>query len=181
MTDYGKALEPEDPIATQRGGYIGLTSRPASPASSKSDLRTWHPAGPGVVVLPSGCLVRGRSLRSGRADNTPPDFAVVLRGSAPPDVDWPVRWVRWRDFANPSDPSDLRRALTDLLGRAAGSRVEIACAGGIGRTGTALACLAILDGLPAGEAIAWVRSSYAARAVETPWQRRFVARFPAAR
>ncbi|HEY3715925.1 MAG TPA: hypothetical protein VGL39_15470 [Jatrophihabitantaceae bacterium] len=57
--------------------------------------------------------------------------------------------------------------------------VEIACGGGRGRTGTALACLAVLDGVPAGEAVAFVRASHDSRAVETPWQRRFVRRFQA--
>jgi hypothetical protein len=40
-----------------------------------------------------------------------------------------------------------------------------------------LACLAILDGLPGWEAIAYIRRHYHPRAVETPWQRRFVAGF----
>jgi protein-tyrosine phosphatase len=56
-------------------------------------------------------------------------------------------------------------------------RVEIACAGGHGRTGTALACLAILDGVPATEAVAFVRDQYDPHAVETPAQRRYVAKF----
>lgn len=56
-------------------------------------------------------------------------------------------------------------------------RVEIACAGGRGRTGTALACLAIIDGVPAEDAVAFVRERYHRRAVETPWQRRYVRRF----
>ncbi|MGH3781040.1 MAG: protein-tyrosine phosphatase family protein [Pseudonocardiaceae bacterium] len=57
------------------------------------------------------------------------------------------------------------------------ARVEIACTGGLGRTGTALACLAILDGVVAAEAVGYVRAHYNSRAVETPWQRRFVSRF----
>lgn len=61
--------------------------------------------------------------------------------------------------------------------RAETERVEIACGGGVGRTGTALACLAVLDGVPKGEAVTYVREHYAPRAVETPWQRRFVAGF----
>jgi protein-tyrosine phosphatase len=55
--------------------------------------------------------------------------------------------------------------------------VEVACGGGRGRTGTALACLAVLDGVPAHEAVGYVRAHYDARAVETPWQRRYVRRF----
>ena len=69
------------------------------------------------------------------------------------------------------------RSLTEAWERAAGERVEIACGGGKGRTGTALACLAVLDGVPAGEAVAYVRAHYDRRAVETPWQRRYVRRF----
>jgi protein-tyrosine phosphatase len=56
--------------------------------------------------------------------------------------------------------------------RAGSERVEIACTGGRGRTGTAL-----LDGVPNAEAVAYVREHYEAHAVETPGQRRFVARF----
>ena len=52
--------------------------------------------------------------------------------------------------------------------------MEVACRGGVGRTGTALAALAVLDGLPADEAVRWVRERYHPRAVETPWQRRWL-------
>jgi protein-tyrosine phosphatase len=58
-----------------------------------------------------------------------------------------------------------------------GERAEIACPGGRGRTETALACLAVLDGLPGREAVAYVRRHYDPRSVETPWQRRFVTGF----
>jgi len=58
-----------------------------------------------------------------------------------------------------------------------GLRVEIACGGGKGRTGTALACIAQLGGVTAEAATAWVRNCYDAPAVETPWQRRYVRRF----
>jgi len=42
---------------------------------------------------------------------------------------------------------------------------------------TALACIAALDGVPTEQAVAFVREHYDAHAVETPWQRRYVARF----
>jgi protein-tyrosine phosphatase len=79
----------------------------------------------------------------------------------------------------PADPAYAIEVLTEAWRRAQGERVEVACGGGRGRTGTALACLAVLDGLPAPEAIAHVRAHYDKRAVETPGQRRFVSRFPA--
>jgi hypothetical protein len=37
--------------------------------------------------------------------------------------------------------------------------------------------IAVLDGVPARDAVGYVRERYDSRAVETPWQRRFVARF----
>ena len=50
--------------------------------------------------------------------------------------------------------------------------------GGVGRTGTVIACLAVLTGLSPADAVAWARANYHRRAVETPWQRRWVTRFP---
>ena len=37
--------------------------------------------------------------------------------------------------------------------------------------------LAVIDGVPPSEAVEYIRKHYDRRAVETPWQRRFVARF----
>ena len=44
-------------------------------------------------------------------------------------------------------------------------------------TATAMAMLAVLDGIPPAEAVDYVRARYSPHAVETPWQRRFVQRF----
>ncbi|MGY1593825.1 protein-tyrosine phosphatase family protein [Geodermatophilus sp. SYSU D00708] len=124
----------------------------------------------GLVVLPGGARVRGRRLA---APATPADAAVVL--GAGPLPAWPARRVRWPDFWVPLDRADVLDALREALERArAGERVEVACRGGVGRTGTALAALAVLDGLPADAAVAWVRRCHHPRAVETPWQRRWL-------
>jgi Protein-tyrosine phosphatase len=122
---------------------------------------------PGVVRLPGGALVRGRRLLAPAA---PAEFVLVLgRGPAP---EWPHRRVRWPDFGMPLNATDALGALREAHTRAVeGQRVEVACRGGVGRTGTALAALAVLDGIPAEEAVAWVRAAYSPRAVETPWQR----------
>lgn len=138
---------------------------------------TWDPAAPGVLRLPSGTLVRGRGLSRPTPRGPDPAFALYLLGEEPPAVAWEARWVPWRDFWLPSDPARLRADLAEALGRAGTERVEVACAGGRGRTGTALACLAVLDGVPARDAVAYVREHYEPHAVETPWQRRFVTRF----
>ncbi|MER5253990.1 protein-tyrosine phosphatase family protein [Streptomyces sp. NPDC002855] len=138
---------------------------------------TWNPTTPGVLRLPSGRLIRGRGLRDPLPEGPPPDFALYLLGKEPPTVPWESRWLRWPDFRLPADRSATAAALREALKRSGTERVEIACAGGQGRTGTALACIAVLDGVPSGEAVAYVREHYARRAVETPWQRRFVRRF----
>jgi hypothetical protein len=144
----------------------------------------------GLVTLPSGARVRGRRLGD---PASPADFALVLArgwpmvhrssrerrhrgrdfGHGVPA--WPHRHIRWPDFWIPTDRADALDALHDAHHRArAGERVEVACRGGIGRTGTALAALAILDGLTPGDALTWVRRNYHHRAVETPWQRRWL-------
>lgn len=141
----------------------------------------WNPTGPGVLRLPSGRLVRGRGLRRALPPGPAPTFAVYLLGKRPPAVDWTSRWLRWPDFWLPSDRTQAREILREAWERAAAERVEIACGGGRGRTGTALACLAVIDGVPAEQAVAFVRQHYDPHAVETPWQKRYVARFlPAA-
>jgi hypothetical protein len=40
----------------------------------------------------------------------------------------------------------------------------------VGRTGTALATLAVPDGMPPREAVGWVRRNYHPKAAEMPWQ-----------
>lgn len=137
----------------------------------------WEPDAPGVLRLPSGRMIRGRGLSRPVPDGPAPAFALYLLGHEPPAVSWEYRWLRWPDFGLPADRAGTAAALAEAWTRADRERVEVACAGGLGRTGTALACLAVLDGVPAGEAVAYVRAHYSPRAVETPWQRRFVARF----
>lgn len=140
---------------------------------------TWDPGDDGVLALPSGRLVRGRGLRHPLPEGAEPGFAVYLLGKEPPVVGWASRWVVWPDFRLPRDRGDAADAMREAWRRAAAERVEIACGGGVGRTGTALACLAVLDGVRAADAVAYVRAHYRRRAVETPWQKRYVSSFPA--
>ena len=135
----------------------------------------------GAVRLPDGCWVRGRGLRYPTPTGLVPEYGLylggkVLRGRHQPP--WPHQWIDWPDFLLPRDFDQAVRLLRDLHQRArAGHPVEVACGGGSGRTGTALACLAVSAGVPAGEAVSWTRTHYHRRAVETPWQRRWIARF----
>ncbi|WP_125611251.1 protein-tyrosine phosphatase family protein [Specibacter cremeus] len=138
---------------------------------------TWDSDAAGVLRLPSGRLVRGRALLRPVPPGPAPDFALYLLGHRPPRVAWESRWVRWHDFWLPADRGSTFEALHEAWSRAPAERVEVACMGGHGRTGTALACLAVLDGVPAEQAVGYVREHYNRRAVETPWQRQFVEGF----
>jgi protein-tyrosine phosphatase len=135
---------------------------------------TWPDGAPGVVVLPDGRRVRARGLRRPVPDGPSPELGVYLLGRRPPELPWEQRWVRWPDFGTPRDAADALDALHAAYKRAATARVEIACGGGVGRTGTALAVIARFAGIPRDDAVAWVRAHYDRHAVETPWQRRWV-------
>lgn len=139
--------------------------------------RTWEPEAYGVMALPSGRLIRGRGLRIGNPYKPDPEFAVYLVGADLHGVTWEYRRVDWPDFGLPADPAALRETLIEALGRSSAERVEVGCMGGRGRTGTALACLAVLDGTPAADAVAYVRQHYSPDAVETSEQESFVAGF----
>jgi hypothetical protein len=139
-------------------------------------VATWEDGEDGILTLPSGRRIRGRGLRR-PAPAGVPQFGLYLLGQAPPAFAWDATWVRWPDFRLPSDPAGAAAAFAVALARAGAERVEVACGGGRGRTGTALACIAVLDGVPADEAVAYVRRHYHPRAVETPWQKRYVQNF----
>ncbi|WP_343317389.1 protein-tyrosine phosphatase family protein [Arthrobacter sp. TMP15] len=139
----------------------------------------WDADDSGVMRLPSGRLLRGRGLHQPIPSGATPDFAVYLLGKRPSPSKWEARWVLWPDLRLPKDRDDARDALREAWLRSERERVEIVCDGGHGRTGTALACIAVLDGVPADKAVKFVREQYNSRAVETPWQRRYVAHFTA--
>jgi protein-tyrosine phosphatase len=78
----------------------------------------------------------------------------------------------------PAHVDALRDALLGLIARAdEGGAVEIGCLGGHGRTGTALACLAVLTGTPSADAVEWVRANYCREAIETDQQEALVRSF----
>ncbi|WP_101832414.1 protein-tyrosine phosphatase family protein [Frankia canadensis] len=135
-------------------------------------------------MLPGGGWIRARGLRHPAPPGDTPDLGLYLGGTRLRKrhdalLTWPHVWIDWPDFLLPRDPAAAASAIRDLHARAgAGERVELACGGGVGRTGTVLACLAVLDGHAPADAVAWARSAHHPRAVETPWQRRWVARFP---
>jgi hypothetical protein len=140
-----------------------------------------------LLTLPDGTAL----LAHGRLDYVPvdrsttPEFALYLdeRWRDDPAVAWPHLVVDWPDFGLPTDETKLFGAIVGVHEQArAGAVVEVACYGGIGRTGTVLACLTVAAGIAdSADAIAWVREHYHPAAVETAEQEQLVARFAASR
>lgn len=129
-----------------------------------------------MVELDDGRRVRGRGLRRPTPEGPDPQFALHLVAREPALTPWESTWVRWPDFRAPASTSEAVAAIREAFERAASERVEVACGGGIGRTGTALAVMAVLAGVSPEDAVPWVRSHYHRRAVETVLQRRWVLR-----
>ena len=149
----------------------------------------------GAIRLPDGPPVRGRGRREPLPAGPLPEHALHLgsppsphragwhlpgRADRPVDrpVDWPVEWIDWPDFRVPRDDVSAAAAIERAYLLARGGRlVEVTCGGGNGRTGTVIACMAVLAGHPADDAVAWTRRNYRRHAVETPGQRQWVRRF----
>jgi hypothetical protein len=141
----------------------------------------------GAIILPDGTPIRGRGRRQALPTGPLPDFGLYL--GRPPhqprrallgrrpggQPEWPADWIDWPDFRTPRH-DELAAATIEhaYLLAPAGQRVEVACGGGTGRTGTVIACMTVLAGLTAAEAVGWTRRHYRRRAVETRGQRRWI-------
>jgi hypothetical protein len=133
----------------------------------------WRQAA-GIVTLPNGISIRGRGLRLPPPSGQQPTLGLYLTGFPPSAQAWTSDWIRWPDFLVPFDWKEARSKLITAYTAAIQERLEVACSGGKGRTGTALACLAVLAGLKPWEAIGFIRMRYDPCAVEVPWQGWFV-------
>lgn len=85
------------------------------------------------------------------------------------------------DYGVP-DEAALRAILAQMfeaMRAAPDDAYHIGCKAGIGRTGTVMACLAIMAGAVEGDPVAWLRAAYYQGAIETPGQEAFVRGFTA--
>lgn len=143
-----------------------------------------------LVELPGGGRVLARGLGGMPAPIPAPAFGLYLLGHpldrpsvygrllvglrawTPPS---PHERIDWPDFAAPRQPALAVHQLHQTLCRIErGERVEVACGGGRGRTGTALAALAVLQGSTVDDAITWIRSVHDGKAVESRAQHSFL-------
>jgi protein-tyrosine phosphatase len=131
-----------------------------------------------IVELPSGVVIQATAFARDGHDPDP-EFGLYLDHRwKTKDLAWESEVLDWPDFGLPSDTEAAGRAIRDAYERARlGGRVEVGCLGGIGRTGTVLGCMAVLAGVPAGDARRWVRTHYHPLAIETEDQHRFVLEF----
>lgn len=129
-----------------------------------------------VVVFPDGARVRASSISERRVDD--PDRAFGLYADPHWEPTWPADVISWRDFGLPEAPEVAARQIATAFDRARrGELIEVGCLGGCGRTGTVLACMAVLSGVPPEDAVTWVRAAYRPEAVETPEQEEWVVWF----
>src|SRR6185437_7043530 len=117
---------------------------PRRTATSSPDPRVHH----------CSSLFRLRSLW--RSSRFPTARACGLYLDAQWEPTWPAEMVAWPDFGLPDEPEVAARQIAAAFRRAQdGELVEVGCLGGSGRTGTVLACMAVLAGVPPDEAVAW--------------------------
>ena len=133
-----------------------------------------------VVIMPDGQRIAAASFDDVdpyRRVHTPTYGLYFDDRWEPP---WPYEVVKWPDYGLPANLARFRRSLRALSARASSDgSVEIGCLGGHGRTGTALACLVVIAGVPPANAVSWVRKHYCNQAVETTEQEQFVSAFRA--
>ena len=123
-------------------------------------MESWSDGTSGLVELPDGRRVRGRGLRHGRPEGSErPQLGVYLTAKPHAEDGWESVWIRWPDFRLPHSRTEAIRVLRRVHDQSADRRVELACGGGIGRTGTAVAILARLSGVPAAGRCATTSSS----------------------
>lgn len=130
-----------------------------------------------IVTFPDGTRVQASPLAERREDDPERIYGLYLDAHWAPT--WPSDLVEWPDFGLPADREAAARQIADAFARAQDGLVEVGCIGGRGRTGTVLACMAVLAGVPAGDAVAWVRAAYRPEAVETADQEAWVEWFAA--
>ena len=125
------------------------------------------------VMLPDGTLIRASSIFERNEHDPERSFGLYMDERWSPT--WPSDMIAWVDFGLPtySEEQHCRSGPPSCVPKG-GECVEIGCLGGRGRTGTVLACMAVLAGVEPGDAVPWVRRTYQPGAVETADQEAWV-------
>lgn len=135
-----------------------------------------------TVLMPKNDKVdiRASKVRKQTSD-TMPDFGIYASEAWSPDC--PAIMLPWQDYGLPTCSfTNAARAIKRAWDAAVeGDTVEVGCVGSHGRTGTILACFAVLSDpeMTGPEAVAWVRKHHCTKAVEVSEQEWFVRWFRA--
>lgn len=146
---------------------VANPDRPLAPTLTVTPVRE--------LRFPDGTRVRASALAERKINAAWRDHGLYLDARWAPT--WPATLVDWPDLGLPVDDRAATAAIVDAFERARrGSHVEVGCLAGRGRTGTVLACLAVLAGVSADEAVPWVRHRLPG-AIETSAQEAWVRGF----
>lgn len=125
------------------------------------------------LKFPDGVSVYASSRHDRSEADIAPDFGLYLDNYWYPPC--PAYFIDWPDYGLPVRWEVAARCIIDTYKKASdGLWVEIGCIGGHGRTGTVLACMAVLAGMSHEEAINYVRSQYCNQAIECDDQEWYV-------
>ncbi len=130
------------------------------------------------LEFPDGTVVYPSSHTDREEDEVAPDFGLYL------DHCWEptgiAGFIAWPDYDSPRFPVAAAQSIIDAYKKAQeGLWVEVGCIGGHGRTGTVLACMAVLSGVKASNAVKWIKKNYCSHAVESSIQEWYVEFFDA--
>jgi protein-tyrosine phosphatase len=150
-------------------GRLAILARPRGGDWLEDEVRSWKKSGLNVVV---SLLMPEESL----------EFDLQNEGSS-----CEVHGIQFMSFAIPDrGVPDSWRDAGQLVGQlreqiAEGRNVAIHCRQGIGRSGLLAACLLVLGGIPAADAVARISRVRGCEVPETPEQRKWIADFASAR
>ena len=132
-------------------------------------VQTCHHRMDPVPLLDGTILYASANHAKREDDELRPDFGFYLDSIWKPDCI--AFYTYWQDFGLPTLPLETFVELLELvLEYAQDWAVEVGCIGGHGRTGTALACMAVLTGDTPITAVERIRALYCDRCVETKQQ-----------
>jgi hypothetical protein len=130
------------------------------------------------VRFPDGTVVRASALSDRNKDEGWREYGLYLDPMWRPS--WEAELIGWEDFGIPEWPEEAAEAIGRAFALArSGKHVEVGCLAGMGRTGTVLACMAILAGVPPTDAVSWVKWNYHPDAIANAEQEQWVGWFGA--
>jgi protein-tyrosine phosphatase len=171
---------PAADFADGRVGRVGMTVLPGKRGRSVRYPGRVYRANLDVDLhaLRDGAVVRLILLVTDRELERWGDAGIVERGSA---IGVPVQRHPMPDGSPPRDRAAVEAILASIAAAREAGDVAVACMGGVGRTGTVVACALVAAGWDPDAAIARVRQVRHPAAVETTAQREFVRSFYATR